>query len=138
MKTQALRKQCNSCRGKPVPMQLGLCELNKHPRSQHISCNLIGFQYISVILPCCFNRSTVQTTKSFIINSSLHFNTEDMGSVTCKELVAKDRHHLLICVLQNLCLCLRSLRILRCLAQQPSLVYHVCDRCNYSSWYNVY
>ena len=41
------------------------------------------------IFPCRFNKSTVQTTNYFIIKTSLHFNTEDTGILTCKALVAQ-------------------------------------------------
>ena len=41
------------------------------------------------IFPCRFNKSTVQTTNYFIIKTSLHFNTENTGILTCKALVAQ-------------------------------------------------
>ena len=70
-----------------------------------------------------------------LLKSSFHLNTEDMAttSVTCKELVAKR---------QAISIDMRSAEPAptanACLTQQPSLVYHVCDRCNYNSWYNVF
>ena len=58
-------------------MQLWRCELTKHPRSQHISCNLIGFDNeVLKFSPAALINQIGSNSNSFIHKSSLHFNTK--------------------------------------------------------------
>ena len=68
--------------------------------------------------PCCFNKSMVLTTNSFI---NKHLNIKDMDSVTCKELVA-NRQAISIDMrsAEPAPIRLRPLHVLGCLTQQPS------------------